>query len=67
LVRNQEGRDVAALQNDYATIYHPAQRLHFRRDQPRAAADMIIENDIDGAPAVAACDTRSGAREILGS
>jgi uridine kinase len=49
LVRNQEGRDVAALETDYATIYSPAQRLHFRRDQPQTAADMILDNDVDGA------------------
>jgi uridine kinase len=47
LVRNQEGRDVAALRHDYATIYFPAQRLHFRRDQPQATADFVIENDSD--------------------
>jgi uridine kinase len=49
LARNQEGRDPAALRHDYATIYFPAQRLHVRRDQPAAAADVLLDNDVDGA------------------
>ena len=48
LARNQEGLDEAALRHDYATVYFPAQRLHFRRDHPHAAADVVIDNDVDG-------------------
>lgn len=49
LARNQEGLDEAALRHDYATIYFPAQRLHVRRDRPRAGADVVVRNDVDAA------------------
>jgi uridine kinase len=29
----------------YRTIYFPAQRLHFRRDNPKTAATIIVGND----------------------
>ena len=48
LARNQEGLDEATLRHDYATVYFPAQRLHFRHDHPHAAADVVIDNDVDG-------------------
>jgi uridine kinase len=47
LARNQEDRDVAQLRHDYSTVYFPAQQLHLRRDQPHAAADFILGNDVD--------------------
>jgi len=53
LGRNQEGLDEATLRHDYATVYFPAQRLHFRRDQPHAAADVVIDNDVDGVNRIA--------------
>ena len=30
----------------YETIYFPAQRIHFERDEPRSSADMLISNDL---------------------
>ena len=47
LARNQEGLDEVTLRHDYATVDFPAQRLHFRRDQPRATADVVIDKDVD--------------------
>jgi hypothetical protein len=29
----------------YETIYFPAQRIHFARDEPRAGADLVVPND----------------------
>lgn len=29
----------------YETIYFPAQRVHFERDRPRDAADVVVVND----------------------
>lgn len=45
LQRNQEGLSEAAIRHDYATIYFPAQELHFARDNPRAHADVVLIND----------------------
>jgi uridine kinase len=53
LARNQEGLDETTLGHDYATVYFPAQRLHFRHDQPHASADVVIDNDVDGVDRVA--------------
>jgi hypothetical protein len=30
---------------DYEAIYFPAQRIHLGRDDPRAAASIVIENN----------------------
>lgn len=48
--RGQEGLSAADTVHAYQTIYFPAQRIHFARDNPRAAADLLIENDprLDG-------------------
>ena len=43
--RNQEGLADDALVHDYERTYFPAQRLHLRRDEPRAAADAIHDNN----------------------
>jgi uridine kinase len=43
--RGQEGLPPAETIHDYETIYFPAQRLHFAIDDPRRAADIIVEND----------------------
>jgi uridine kinase len=53
LARGQEGLPPDATIRAYHTIYFPAQRIHFVRDEPRAAADLIIVNDdrLRGAPA----------------
>jgi uridine kinase len=45
LSRRQEALSTKKTIEAYETIYFPAQRLHFDRDNPRAAADAIIPND----------------------
>lgn len=45
VARAQEGLPPAETIHAYATIYYPAQRLHFRVDQPMRAADLVIQND----------------------
>ena len=45
LARRQEGLPAEATINAYRTIYFPAQELHFVRDDPRAAATEIVNND----------------------
>jgi uridine kinase len=43
--RGQEGLPPAETVKAFETIYFPAQRIHFTRDNPQAAADFIIQND----------------------
>lgn len=43
--RAQEGLPPDETRRAYATIFFPAQHLHFRRENPRAATDFIINND----------------------
>lgn len=45
LERGQEGLPEEETIRAYQTIYFPAQRIHFDRDDPRASADFIINND----------------------
>jgi uridine kinase len=45
LRRSQEGLPPEETIAAYETIYFPAQRLHFRRDDPRGRADAIVVND----------------------
>jgi uridine kinase len=45
LKRGQEGLSAEATIGDYERIYFAAQRLHFAKDNPRAAADLVINND----------------------
>jgi uridine kinase len=45
LQRGQEGLSLAETIRAYQTIYFPAQRIHFARDNPRSAADLIVPND----------------------
>ena len=45
LQRGQEGLTAQDTIRAYETIYWPAQRVHFERDGPRDAADLIINND----------------------
>jgi uridine kinase len=45
LLRRQEGLTPAETIAAYETIYFPAQRIHFMRDNPKAAADVIFKND----------------------
>ena len=45
LARGQEGLSAEATTTAYRTIYFPAQEIHFARDDPRAAATAIVNND----------------------
>ena len=58
LQRGQEGLPAAETVRAYQTIYFPAQHIHLAKDNPRAAADLIIKNDARleccGSPAIRA-------------
>jgi uridine kinase len=43
--RGQEGLPPAETVKAFETIYFPAQRIHFARDNPQGAADFIIQNE----------------------
>lgn len=45
LARGQENLPPAETVRAYETIYFPAQRIHFRLDQPAAGADFRVNND----------------------
>jgi len=45
MTRCQEGLPPAETIRAFSTIYFPAQRIHFSRDNPQGAADFIIQND----------------------
>jgi uridine kinase len=45
ITRCQEGLPPAETIRAFSTIYFPAQRIHFARDNPQDAADFIIRND----------------------
>jgi uridine kinase len=45
IARAQEALPSEATVRAYRTIYFPAQEIHFQRDNPRAAATMIVDND----------------------
>lgn len=45
LARGQEGLPPEEAVRDYETIYFPAQRLHFERDDPRGFAQLLLVND----------------------
>ncbi len=45
LERGQEGLPEEETIHAYQTIYFPAQRIHVDRDDPRASAHFIINND----------------------
>lgn len=45
IARAQEGLAPEATIAAYRQIYFPAQDIHFARDNPRAAADRIVNND----------------------
>ena len=45
ITRCQEGLPPAETIRAFTTIYFPAQRIHFARDNPQTAADFIIRND----------------------
>ena len=43
--RAQEGLPPEETVRAYRTIYFPAQEMHFQRDDPKAAATLIVNND----------------------
>ena len=45
VARAQEGLPPDETIHAYRTIYFPAQRLHFRRDNPKTTATIILGND----------------------
>lgn len=45
IARAQEGLTPEATTKAYRNIYFPAQEIHFRRDDPRGAATLIVDND----------------------
>ena len=45
IARSQEGLTPEATVEAYRNIYFPAQEIHFRRDDPRSAATLIVNND----------------------
>lgn len=45
ILRNQEGLSKKELITDYETIYFPAERFHFAKDNPQAFVDGIFLND----------------------
>jgi uridine kinase len=58
LQRSQEGLPPDETIRAYETIYFPAQRIHFVRDDPRGAAHLIVPND----PRLTALGPSSGGR-----
>ncbi len=45
VARAQEGLPPAETVRAYQTIFFPAEEIHFVRDDPRGAADLIVPND----------------------
>ena len=45
VARGQEGLSPEETVRAFRTIYLPAQEIHFARDHPQAAADIVIVND----------------------
>jgi uridine kinase len=45
IARAQEGLSPNDTTHAYRSIYFPAQQIHFRRDEPRGAATLIVNND----------------------
>lgn len=45
LERGQEGLPPEKTIAAYETIYFPAQKIHFEHDNPRASADLVLDND----------------------
>jgi uridine kinase len=45
IARAQEGLTPDATVAAYRSIYFPAQEIHFRRDDPRSAATLIVHNE----------------------
>jgi uridine kinase len=45
VTRSQEGLSATQTIKAYNDIYFPAQRIHFEKDTPQKAADLIVAND----------------------
>lgn len=45
IARAQEGLTPKATAEAYRNIYFPAQEIHFRHDDPRSAATLMVKND----------------------
>jgi uridine kinase len=45
ITRRQEGLPPTETIKAFETIYFPAQRIHFTRDNPQGAAEFILQND----------------------
>jgi uridine kinase len=45
VARAQEGLSPDKTTHAYRTIYFPAQRLHFPRDNPKTTATLVLDND----------------------
>ena len=45
IARGQEGLPPEETARAFRTIYLPAQEIHFRADDPRGAADLVVPND----------------------
>ena len=45
LGRSQEGLTPEETVDAYSRIYFPAQKIHFREDDPRGSADCVFRND----------------------
>jgi uridine kinase len=43
--RGQEGLPPEETTRAFDTIYFPAQRIHFERDNPKSSADLVVIND----------------------
>ena len=52
LTRGQEGLPPDETIRDYRTIYNPAQEIHFQRDNPKAGATLIVNNDARLGPVI---------------
>lgn len=46
IARAQEGLPPEDTIRAYRTVYFPAQEIHFRRDNPKVAATLILNNDL---------------------
>ncbi len=51
VARGQEGLPPEDTVRMFQTVFFPAQELHFRYDAPRAAADLVLDNDPEAAAA----------------
>lgn len=45
IARSQEGLSRDETVHAYRTIYFPAQKIHFERDDPRGSVDLVVPND----------------------